>query len=422
MAGKSIDIDALASVLFELRWASPEARHTERVHAAKVNFWRDIFPGESVLPGGLGGLLAGKRAGYEVSLRLAAGADMPMPDPALILDLPLAAMENPGGLPAPIPRLGRFYPRGAMSQAAGTFPQDMRPVRVVGLSAERFLADLNHPLAGRELTVSATVLDVRDKPSEMGGECRHVLECLADNGPGMQARWQGMPTDFHADDPFARPDQAPDAEFYAQPRLVQHMDAMARERLRALHTELLQPDPDRPGVAEPKDVLDLMASHDSHLPQDLAVRSLVGLGLNAEELAANSALSARVVHDLNSDPRLPFAEREFDAVLCSLSVEYLTRPEEVFLEVARVLRPGGVFLCSFSNRWFPGKAIRVWTELHEFERLGFVLDLFLRAELFEDIRTLSERGWPRPWDPTDRYLDRLRTADPLFAVWGRRGG
>ncbi len=412
MSAKIIDTDALAAILLELRWESAEARHIERVHAGKVNFWRDIFPGESVQPGGLGALLKGRRAGEEVSLRLRPGADMPLPDPARLLDLPLAAMEAQHDLPAPMPRQGRFYPRGVIARAADTFPQDIRPMRVVGVSPERFLADTNHPLAGRELTVAARVLEVRDKGGEMGGECSHVLECLADNGPGMQARWRGMPTDFYADDPFFRPDQAEDSRFYLEPRLVQHVDAMARERLRALHAELLK---------EGQDVLDLMASHESHLPQGLALGKVAGLGLNAAELAANPALDERVVRDINADPRLPFEERAFDVVLCSLSVEYLTRPDEVFLEAARVLRPGGLFLCSFSNRWFPAKAVRIWTELHEFERMGLVLDYFLRAGLFEDPCTLSERGWPRPWDPADRYVDRLRAADPLLAVWARRG-
>lgn len=412
MNAKAIDTDTLAAILFELRWESDDARHAERVYAGKVNFWRDMFPGESVQPGGLGGLLKGRRAGDEVSLRLTPGADLALPDPARMLDLPLAAMEAQHDLPAPIPRLGRFYPRGVIAAAADTFPQDMRPMRVTGVSPERFLADLNHPLADRELTVAAKVLEVRDKPSDVGGECRHVLECLADNGPGMQARWRGMPTDFYADDPFFRPDQSADTQFYLQPRLVQHVDAMARERLRALHTELLR---------EGSDMLDLMTSHESHLPEDLTLGAVAGLGLNAEELAANPALAERVMRDINADPRLPFEERRFDAVLCSLSVEYLTRPNEVFLEVARVLRPGGLFLCSFSHRWFPDKAVRIWTELHEFERMGLVLDYFLRAGLFEDLHTLSERGWPRPPDPADRYVDRLSTADPLFAVWGRRG-
>ena len=59
------------------------------------------------------------------------------------------------------------------------------------------------------------------------------------------------------------------------------------------------------------------------------------LGLNAVELAANPQAAERVVHDLNADPRLPFADASFDAVVNCVSVDYLVRPVEVLAEVAR---------------------------------------------------------------------------------------
>ena len=82
-------------------------------------------------------------------------------------------------------------------------------------------------------------------------------------------------------------------------------------------------------------------------------------------------------------PTLPFPDAHFDAVLCALSVEYLTDPLAVFREVRRVLRPGGPFLVTFSNRWFMGKVTQLWTRLHEFERMGLVLRHFQDAGGFE---------------------------------------
>ena len=98
--------------------------------------------------------------------------------------------------------------------------------------------------------------------------------------------------------------------------------------------------------------------------------------MNATELAANPAASSWVVRNLNDDPTLPFEDATFDAVTCCVSVDYLTRPLEVFAEVARVLRPGGVFVCTFSNRCFPTKAIRGWLSTDDRGHCAIVSCLF----------------------------------------------
>ena len=124
------------------------------------------------------------------------------------------------------------------------------------------------------------------------------------------------------------------------------------------------------------------------------------------------------MHDLNNQPRLPFDDASFDAVVCSVSVEYLVSPLEVFAEVGRVLKPGGRFIITFSDRWFPPKVIQLWTELHPFERMALVLEYFRHSGQFCDLATESWRGWPRPAD--DKYAARRLLADPVFAVWGAR--
>jgi ubiquinone/menaquinone biosynthesis C-methylase UbiE len=72
------------------------------------------------------------------------------------------------------------------------------------------------------------------------------------------------------------------------------------------------------------------------------------LRINSDELDAIPSAGLSVVHDLNADPRLPFPDRSFDAVMCCPSVDHLTRPIEVFTDVARVVRPGAPFVCAFS--------------------------------------------------------------------------
>ena len=65
--------------------------------------------------------------------------------------------------------------------------------------------------------------------------------------------------------------------------------------------------------------------------------------------------------------------------------------------------------------WFPTKAIRLWRELHEFERVGMVTQ-WLQQAGFTDLHTLSSRGWPRPAD--DPHADKTPYSDPVYAVWG----
>lgn len=195
---------------------------------------------------------------------------------------------------------------------------------------------------------------------------------------------------------FQRLDETPDPEFYAAPRLVTHIDDGAIAAVTALYREYFPA-----GGA----ILDLMSSWVSHLPPEVSYRRVTGLGMNAEELAANPRLDAWVVHDLNAEPRLPFADGEFDAAGCCVSIDYLVRPVEVLCDLARVLRPGAPVVITFSNRRFPTKVIALWEALDDAGHAQLVAH-YLRAA----------RGW------TDMMgLDRSpEVGDPLLAVVARR--
>jgi len=148
---------------------------------------------------------------------------------------------------------------------------------------------------------------------------------------------------------FHRQDERPDELFYAEPRPASHLDEAADRVVSGWYRELL---PDG-GV-----VLDLLAGAVSHLPAGGS--AVVGVGLDADALARNPALTERVLLDLNLDPSLPLADASLDGAVCTVSVQYLTRPVEVFAEVARCLKPGAPFLVAFSNRMFPTKAVLCW--------------------------------------------------------------
>ncbi len=190
---------------------------------------------------------------------------------------------------------------------------------------------------------------------------------------------------------FDRADESDDAVFYEPVRLVQHIDDGAIAAVGKLYDEL----------SVDGRVLDLMGSWISHFATP--PRELVVLGMNQTELESNPLASSVVVHDLNASPTLPFADNHFDDVVCAVSVDYLTRPIEVFAEVRRVLRPGGRFVCTFSNRCFPTKAIRGWLMASDQQRGDLVARYFALATGF-DTAVIENRTGPN-------------SGDPLYAVW-----
>ena len=216
-----------------------------------------------------------------------------------------------------------------------------------------------------------------------------------------------MPDAVLTDEERAQQDDRPDRAFYQEPRLVQHVDEQFRERLTDLYRRQL-------GAGD--EVLDLMSSWVSHLPDELGLGRVAGHGMNEEELAANERLTEYFVQDLNETPGLPLETGAFDAALCAVSVQYLRYPEQVFAEVARVLRPGGIFIVSFSNRMFAQKAIRAWRTASGPGRLQLVKQYFEAVEAFQEPTTIRENPFV---PPTRRFWG--GAPDPFYAVSARAG-
>ena len=200
---------------------------------------------------------------------------------------------------------------------------------------------------------------------------------------------------------FARLDDSPDPEFYSFPRKVVHIDEAAIAAIKTLFREVLPAH----GV-----VLDLLSSWRSHWPEGFAKQRLVGLGLNAEEMADNPDLDAYVVHDVNANPQLPFAAAMFDAVVITVSIQYLTSPVDVFREVNRLLKPGGIFVVTFSNRMFPTKAVAIWRALSDEQHLELVETYLHAAGNFTAIATQN------------RTPLALTYTDPVYVVTACKAG
>lgn len=196
-------------------------------------------------------------------------------------------------------------------------------------------------------------------------------------------------------------DSSDDQLFYAEPRFVHHLDGAFRERLTALYRDRI------PAHAE---VLDLMSSWVSHLPDDVTYGRVIGHGLNEKELAANKRLDSHWLQNLNVDQQIPLHSDSVDAVLIVAGWQYLQYPEAVAAELLRIIRPGGQLIVAFSNRMFFTKAPQVWADGSDRDHLATVAQV------------LMAQGWPRP----ELIAEQTRakgwqgliggTGDPFFAV------
>jgi len=198
---------------------------------------------------------------------------------------------------------------------------------------------------------------------------------------------------------FRRIDESEDELFYRSPRFVVHIDDGAIAKVSEIYARILP---------EGGTILDLMSSWRSHLPERIHAAKVVGVGLNRAEMEDNPALDEIVVHNVNVNPRLPFDEGSFDGAVMTVSVQYVTRPAELFADVGRALKPHAPFVVTFSNRMFPTKAVALWHGANQHQRVAVVREYFAGSAAFEKIETIDRSA---PTDPP---------SDPIWAVAGYR--
>jgi SAM-dependent methyltransferase len=188
---------------------------------------------------------------------------------------------------------------------------------------------------------------------------------------------------------------------FAGPELAQarRIDSAAISAITELYREVLPS-----GGA----ILDLMSGWVSHLPPEIPYLRVVGVGLDARELAENPFLDEWCVRDLNQNPGLPFATGEFDGAAICVSVQHLTRPCEVIREAGRVLKPGAPLIVTFSERCIATRAIGCWCLLDDAGHLCLIAQHFVQAGNWADIRCLDRTP--------------AGGGDPLYAVIGRSLG
>jgi SAM-dependent methyltransferase len=114
----------------------------------------------------------------------------------------------------------------------------------------------------------------------------------------------------------------------------------------------------------------------------------------------------------------------------------LTKPLEIFQEMHRILRPGGISLMSFINRCFPSKAVAMWLQANDIGRLTIVASYFYYGATWESIEALDLKEMqatpPRPstgevfsnpasltaWMNVAAAVAKNNQGDPMFVVKG----
>ena len=202
-------------------------------------------------------------------------------------------------------------------------------------------------------------------------------------------------------------DQTDDTQFYSFPRFVNHVDEGFIDQLRNLYRKRLKPN---------ARIFDMMSSWVSHLPEELEFGHVEGHGMNELELAKNPRLNNYFVQNLNQNPKLPLPDRDFDAVINAVSVQYLQYPEAIFSEIYRILKPGGIAIISFSNRMFYQKAIAAWRDGTEMSRVQLVKSYFQSVPGFSQPEVIARQSTV----PSFLQMLGVGGSDPFYAVVGER--
>ena len=158
-------------------------------------------------------------------------------------------------------------------------------------------------------------------------------------------------------------DETDDSEFYSTPKFVYHLDANFRKNLSELY---------KVEFKNNCSVLDLMSSWDSYLPRKFKYKKVIGHGLNKEELQRNKCFNNYWIQNFNENQNIPLENESVDYCLMVAAWQYLQYPENISLEISRILKANGKFIISFSNRAFWTKAPNIWTSSDEAQRVEYV--------------------------------------------------
>jgi len=396
---KTVEADSLLAANIGITWQAQDCHFSDWYFAPSIQLGRDYMPME------IERALPGAPRGHCLSRPFGPGELLARPSPRAIHTIALDRIQADSRFGAEPPRIGRFYACSRFADLTHGYRGRKTPCRVRALHGAQLQVDCNHPLAGLTLTFHLCIEAINHARNGDAARSNDLLALSTDLGPGMQRSLHDTATDFWSDSPFSRQDECDDNVAFA-PRMTPFWDSLALQQVSRFY---------RAQLNDGLDILDLMAGVHSPLQESaVEARSVTGAGLNQVELDANPLLGKRLVLNVNRPAPLPFVDASFDCVLIHAAFEYVTNPSRVLNEVQRILRPGGCVIISFSNRYVPSKAVRIWTRLYEFERVGLLLALLRESADFGNFTAHSQRGLPRP--AHDELAPKLRYSDPVYLV------
>jgi len=128
------------------------------------------------------------------------------------------------------------------------------------------------------------------------------------------------------------------------------------------------------GTVAGKRVIDLGCGegYGSHMLSEVAA-SVVGVDISSESIehAKPTYKATNLSFEVGDVTKLPFQANEFDACVCLEVIEHVENPDDLLREVARILKPDGVFIAST-----PNGAVKVSSQPNPFHKKEYSLSQF----------------------------------------------
>ena len=103
--------------------------------------------------------------------------------------------------------------------------------------------------------------------------------------------------------------------------------------------------------------------------KDKPEKHFTGLDISSEMIRiASEKLGSKAKFVVGDSEDLPFDDASFDIVICNHSFHHYPAPEAVLSEIARVLRPDGLFI--MGENYLPDKKLKVLNRKFRFSKSG----------------------------------------------------